>query len=118
MTIATVKKQPSIDLLRLRPRSHTRPIPRIHPFTLIRPIPIIPPSMRKGPGAIHRSIEPTAVESILDSPNRISVLFPVQPRPLFFDSAIWDYTSQRQGGDDRLVDELKGEDCETQYWTR
>src|SRR5271168_4640173 len=81
------KEQPSIDLLRLPPRPYTRAVSSIHPFTLICPITIFWPSMREGPCAIHHSIEPTALKSILNSLDCILFFVFVQPRPLLLQSA-------------------------------
>jgi hypothetical protein len=83
----------SINLLRLPPWPHIRPIRSIYPFTLICSISLVRPSMRERPCVVYHSIEPTTVDCILGSPNCISILVLVQPRPLLLSSAIRDYES-------------------------
>ena len=106
--------KPSIDLHRLPPRPYIKHIPTIYPFTLICPIPAFRLSVQERLCTIYYSIKTTTLKFILNSLNYIFVFVLVQPCLLFFESAIRAYVSQRQSGDNRLVDKLNDKDCKIQ----
>lgn len=104
------EENPSIDLLCLSPRPYEGPLPPVRPFTLVSPKTILWSSMRERPRMLHRGVEPTAIKSILDSPNCTRILIRIQALPLVLRSTIRDYIVHRPCGNSRLVYELKGED--------
>lgn len=67
--------------------------------------------MRERPRAIYCSIEATAIKSILYCPDCIRVFVHIEFLPMLLSSAVRDYVSNSQGGDNRFIDDLEGEDC-------